>query len=205
MANIDCYYYGASPFAYLGHDAFVAMAAEHGATVTWKPVNLFDVWEISGAVPPPKRPPVRQRYRMVELQRVAHFRDLPINTGPAHWPFDATLADGCAIAIQSRGGNPASYIRCVLSGVWAEEKNFADEAVISAALTNTGHDAESIVSAAKGDDVAATRAANTQDAIGADAVGVPAYVLNGEVFWGQDRIDHLSHALATGRAPFIAG
>ena len=52
--------------------------------------------------------------------------------------------------------------------------------------------------------VAAIRAQNTQDAVAADAMGAPAYVLNGEPFWGQDRIEYLERALATGRAPFAA-
>jgi len=60
------------------------------------------------------------------------------------------------------------------------------------------------LSASQGEDIAARRLQNTQEAIAADAVGVPAYVLNGEVFWGQDRIDDLDRALSSGRASFSA-
>lgn len=202
--HIDCYYFGASPFAYLGHDALQKTAARHGATIAWKPVDLFALWEISGAVLPPKRPPVRQRYRLLELQRIAHYRGLPINLKPAFWPLDVTLCDSCAIAITHAGVDAAGYISAVLAGVWSQDKNMADEATVRAALVSTGHDADAIVAAARSQDVADQRSANTQAAIEAGAVGVPAYVLNGEVFWGQDRIDYLDHALKTGREPFSA-
>ena len=81
----------------------------------------------------------------------------------------------------------------------------ADEATVRAALIASGHDADAIIEAAGSQSVADERAANTQAAIDADAVGVPAYVLNGEVFWGQDRIEYLDQALKTKRAPLVIG
>ena len=203
--HIDCYYFGASPFAYLGHDALCRVATEHGATVAWKPVDLFALWEVSGAVLPPKRPPVRQRYRLLELQRVANYRGLPINLKPAFWPLDVTLCDSCAIAISQAGVESSKFVSAVLTGVWARDENMADEATVRAALIASGHDADAIIEAAGSQSVADERAANTQAAIDADAVGVPAYVLNGEVFWGQDRIEYLDQALKTKRAPLVIG
>lgn len=204
MAVIDYYFYGASPFTYLGHDALAAAAERQGAKINYKPVNLFALWEISGAVPPAKRPPVRQRYRLVELQRVAEFRGLPINTKPKFWPVDTTLADQAVIALTEAGKDPRDYMGKVLSGVWAEERDLADKGVIAGILTDCGFDAETVLERAQSDAVAAIRARNSEDAVAADAVGVPAYVLNGEVFWGQDRIELLEHALKTGRPPYSA-
>ncbi len=204
MATIDYYFYSASPFTYLGHKAIEAVARKHGCAIAYKPVNLFALWEISGAVPPGKRPPVRQRYRLVELQRCADFRGMPINVKPAFWPVDATLADSCVIALLQEGKDPSEYIWKLLSGVWANEENIADEAVLKGYLEACGHNAEAVLNAAKSDEIAAIRKRNTDEAIAADAVGVPAYVLSGEVFWGQDRVDHIDHALSTGRAAYSA-
>jgi 2-hydroxychromene-2-carboxylate isomerase len=72
-------------------------------------------------------------------------------------------------------------------------------------LEAAGHHAQSVMVLAKTDGIAQIRARNTEQAIAADAVGVPAYVLNGEVFWGQDHIDYIDHALETGRKAFAAG
>src|SRR5690606_13895111 len=203
-ASIDYYMTSPSPFSYLGHPMLRAVARKHGAELKVKPVNLAAVFENSGAVVPAKRPPVRQRYRLIELQRVADYRGLPINPKPKHWPTDPTLADHTIIALIERGHDPLSYMERVFAAVWANEENIADRDVLSAHLRAEGFNAEEIMGAADEPETAAIRARNTQEAIDAGAVGVPAYVLNGEVFWGQDRIEYLDQALATGRKAYTA-
>lgn len=204
MAQIDYYYFSISPFAYLGHQEILRVADKHGAQLNFKPVDLFKIWEISGAVPPGKRPAVRQRQRFIELQRVAEYRKLPINIRPEYFPTDPQLADKTVIALVKDGHNPADYMNKVFSAIWAENKNVADQDVIADLLQTSGFDAQDIISKAQLDEMDAIRQKNSQDAIDADAVGVPTYVLNGEAFWGQDRIDHLDAALSSGRAPFTA-
>lgn len=202
MAVVDYYFYGASPFTYLGHGALMQAAARQGAEIVFKPVNLMTIWAVSGAVPPAQRPPVRQRYRLVELQRIAEFRGLPINIKPKFWPTDTSLADQAVIALVEAEENPSDYMQRVFAGVWAEERDLSDRAVVAGMLTDCGFDADAILERAASDDIAAIRDRNSEDAVAADAIGVPAYVLNGEVFWGQDRIDLLEHALKTGRPPY---
>ncbi|GLQ36660.1 2-hydroxychromene-2-carboxylate isomerase [Rhizobium albus] len=204
MATIDYYFFGASPFVYLGHKAFEDTAAKHGCGIAYKPVDIAAVFGNSGAKPLKERPLARQRYRLLELQRAADRRGLPINLAPRHFPVDATLADQAVIALLDEKQDPSAYMFEIFSAVWAREENISDPAVITRYLNACGFDGDAILSAAQGEDVAARRRQNTQEAIAADAVGVPAYVLNGEVFWGQDRIDDLDRALASGRAPFSA-
>ncbi|MFZ2100626.1 MAG: 2-hydroxychromene-2-carboxylate isomerase [Oricola sp.] len=202
--HIDYYFTSISPFSYLGHKAIADVAERHGATIAFKPVNLGGVWAESGAVPMPQRTPMRQRYRLIELQRAAEFRGLPITPKPAHFPVDPTLADHTVIAVVESGAHPGEYMTRVFEAIWVNDKNISDEGVLADVLAATGHDASSILERAASDAVAAIRATNTQDAVAADAMGAPAYVLNGEPFWGQDRIEYLERALATGRAPFAA-
>ncbi len=202
MPVIDYYFVGISPYAYLGHRAFVDMAERHGATVNFKPVSLKRLWAQSGAVPLAERPAVRRRYRFLELQRHREARGLPLNLKPKHFPVDASLAELSVIALTEKGLDPTDYMERVFKGVWADESDVSDRATISGYLTDCGFDAEAILERAATDEVAAIRDRYSREAVAADAVGVPAYVLNGEVFWGQDRIDLLESAIVTGREPY---
>ena len=204
MAVVDYYFFGGSPFVYLGHQALLALAARHDVELNYKPVNLMSLWAVSGAVPPAKRPPVRQRYRLLELQRFAELRELPINLAPKHFPVDVSLADQAVIALVEAGKDPAAYMQKVFAGVWAQDRDLSDSNVIAGLLKDCGFDAADILARAASPDVVAAREKNSEEAIAADAIGVPAYVLNGEVFWGQDRLELLEHALKTGRKPYKA-
>ena len=201
-ASIDYFITSVSPWTYLGHDAARAVAARHGATLVPRPVNLGQMFGVSGQVALGERAPVRQRYRFIELQRYAEARGKKMNFKPKHFPTNPALADHTICAIAADGGDPFDYMGHVFAAVWADELDVADEATIGALLSKSGFDAEAVIARAKTDEIAAIRQKNTEDAIAADATGVPSFVLNGEPFWGQDRLDMLDHALASGRAPY---
>jgi 2-hydroxychromene-2-carboxylate isomerase len=201
---IDYYFSCASPFVYLGHRALLELADKHGKKVNFKPFNIADVWAESGSVPIPQRSAVRQRYRLIELQRIAHIRGLGINIHPAHFPTDPTRADLCCTALVLAGQSPASFLQAVGQALWENEQQIADDAVLRQLLSDCGHDADAVMQAADGPEAAARRTANSQDAVAADAIGAPTYVYAGEVFWGQDRLDYLDAMLSSGRQPFSA-
>lgn len=202
MPAIDYYFMCPSPFAYLGHKAFHEIASKYGARINYKPVSIMGVWEKSGSVPLGQRTPTRQRYRRIELQRIAEMRGLPINLEPKFFPVDSTLADRCIVALAEAGADPEGYVWRAHQGVWTNEENIASRDQLAAYLTAEGHDAEAVLSAAEADRSGDILARNTREATEVDAIGAPVYVLNGEPFWGQDRLDLLQRALETGRPPF---
>ena len=67
--SIDYFFTPVLPWTYLGHDRLVAMAAKHGATIAVKPIDLGEVFPVSGGLPLSKRAPQRQADRLVELRR----------------------------------------------------------------------------------------------------------------------------------------
>lgn len=202
--HIDYFFFCASPFVYLGHRAVCAVAEKHGVSLRPKPINLPAVWANSGSVPLGQRTPLRQRYRLLEIERIALWRGLPINTQPKFFPVDPTLADKCVIALVSQNIDALPVMGDIFAAVWANEMDISNEAVIAGILTKHGHDASDVMVRAKSDAVEVARQTNTDEAIAADAVGVPAYVVDGEVFWGQDRIELIDHMLETGRAPILS-
>jgi 2-hydroxychromene-2-carboxylate isomerase len=191
-----------SPWAYIGQALFSDLVRRHGVSVDYRPVALVGLFDETGGLPLAKRHPVRQRYRMLELQRWRAKRGLSFTLHPRHWPFDGKLADGLVIAIAEAGHDPAAFLRRAFPGIWERELDLADEAVLASLLDEAGLDPAPLLAAAKTEAVEARYAQNFQHALGSGVFGSPAYVLDGEVFWGQDRLELLDDALASGRAPY---
>ncbi len=200
--HIDYFFTTVSPFAWLGHKHLMAIASKHEKSVHFRPVNLADVFSNSGSLPLAQRSAVRQRYRLVDLQRIALTRGVHLNPKPAHFPTNSELADRTVIALAEAGRGAADFAHACGEAVWSLELDIADEAVLARLLEETGHDAAHFLAAAKSQHTADVRAQNTKDAMAADAIGSPSYVYKGEVFWGQDRLDLLDHMIDTGREPF---
>lgn len=201
--TIDCFFTTISPWAYLGHAAFVDLAERHGLSVRYRPVALVEsVYPASGGLPVAKRHPSRLRYRDVELQRWRAKRGVPFNLRPKHWPFDPTLLDCIVVALAGQGGGVDAFLLRAFSGIFAEERDLSDPRTVADLLTAAGFDAPAVMKAAVDPATTALYDANTRDALGAGVFGSPSYVLDGEVFWGQDRLELLDDALASGRASF---
>ncbi len=201
---IDYYFSLVSPWSYLGHDRFIALAREHRAEVNFVPVPLGPVFAETGGLPLPKRAPPRQRYRFVEMQRWREKLGVPLNLRPKFWPVDGALADRVVLALADAGLDPDGYIRRAFAGIWVKDQNLADDAVLARILRESDHDPARTLQAARSDKVAGRYADNVQRTLDADVFGAPAYVLEGEVFWGQDRLGLLADALACGRKPYTA-
>jgi len=199
--SIDYYFSVASPWAFIGHATFLDVARRHGARVNFRPVFLGELFAETGGLPLARRHPARQRYRLVELKRWREARGLDFHISPAHWPFDPHLADRLVIAAQIAGHDVAPLVARLTAGVWQHEENLADPATLAAILAGMGLPA-ALLEVAESDRAATIYATNQADAVESDVFGSPAYVLDGEVFWGQDRIDLLERALSSGRPPF---
>lgn len=200
--QVDYYFSFQSPWAYIGHGQFREVVSTYDLKVNLKPVVLVDLFSQTGGLPLLKRHPVRQRYRMVELQRWRDKRGLKFHLQPKHWPFNARLADGVVIAALEMGLDPDRYLRRAFAAVWEDQLNMADPDTVAKVAEEAGLPGKRLVERSGSDDVSAAYEKNRQDAITADVFGSPVYVLDGEVFWGQDRIELLADALKSGRKPY---
>jgi 2-hydroxychromene-2-carboxylate isomerase len=200
--QIDYYFSFSSPWAYIGHKAFREVVATHALEVNHKPVVLGELFSETGGLPLIKRHPVRQRYRMMELQRWRDKRGLKFHFRPKHFPLNARLADGVVIAAIEAGLDPDPYLRRAFPAVWEQELNLADADVVAKLANDAGLPGNKLVERSASDDISAAYEKNRQDAIAADVFGSPVYVLDGEVFWGQDRIELLADALKSGRKAY---
>lgn len=198
---IDYFYTCTSPFTWFGQSSFAEVAAKHKKDIRYKPVNLMEVWKVSGGVAPPQRPPMRQRYRLLELQRIGHYYGLEVIAQPNSYPANPERADCCCILLSQQGKDPGQFLSSVGEALWSQDRQIADESVLIELLDKAGFEGKTIVQDSKDPAIVEVRKANSQEAVELDVVGAPAYVYKNEVFWGQDRIAYLDHMIETDRDP----
>jgi 2-hydroxychromene-2-carboxylate isomerase len=200
--EIDYYFSLTSPWAYIGHALFRDIVSTYNIKVNHRPVFLADLFSESGGLPLAKRHPVRQRYRMLELQRWKDKRGLDFHFAPRHVPFNGRLADGVVIAALEAGHDPDRFLRRAYAAVWEEQLDLADAATIARLADEAGLPGKSLIERSPAAEIGAQYEQNRQDALAADVFGSPGYVLDGEAFWGQDRLELLADALKSGRAAY---
>lgn len=192
--TVDYYFAPQSPWAYLGHERFSAMARAAGATVRVLPVDLGGkVFPISGGLPLGKRAPQRQVYRLLELKRFSEYLDAPLHVQPKYFPVSGDDAARLIIAVDRHDGVEATMLMAgaILAAVWAQERNIADAKVLAGLLDECGLSAQRLEQSYS-QAVQERYEACTQQAIDAGVFGAPSYVIDGEIFWGQDRLDFVA-------------
>ncbi len=196
--SVDYYCAPHSPWTHLGHARFTAMLANTTSELRVLPIDLAQVFAVSGGLPLPQRAPQRRAYRLMELQRFAQALALPLVVQPRFFPVDATAASQLIVLAEQVLGTAAAMrlTGAVGAAVWAQERDIADLPTLAALLTECGLDA-GLLAQSQSAEMQTRYAQNTEAAIEAGVFGAPSYVVDGELFWGQDRLDFVERRLNT--------
>ena len=197
MTTIVHYYLAPqSPWTYLGHQRLMHMAQQAGAEVRVIPMDLGKVFPVSGGLPLGQRAPQRQAYRFVELERFSKHLQMPLHLRPQFFPVAGDDAARLIIAVGMHHGSAqaAKFAGAVLAAVWVQERNIADTQTLSELLSENQLDS-ACLELSRNADVQKQYDANTQEAIDVGVFGSPTYVIDGELFWGQDRLEFVSRKL----------
>ncbi|HYF17098.1 MAG TPA: 2-hydroxychromene-2-carboxylate isomerase [Ramlibacter sp.] len=197
--TVDYYLAPQSPWTYLGHERFVRIARDAGAGVRVLPMDLGGkVFPVSGGLPLGQRAPQRRAYRLVELKRFSDHLRMPMNLQPKFFPVAGDDAARLIITVDERDGADAALqlTGAVLAAVWAQERDIASAITLGELLRECALSGERLEQSR---DAAAQQRyeQNTQAAIDAGVFGAPSYVVGGEIFWGQDRLDFLQRKLSS--------
>ena len=196
--SVDYYFVPQSPWAYLGHQRFQNILKKSGASVRVMPFDLGGkVFPISGGLPLGQRAPQRQAYRLTELERFSKWLGAPLHLKPTFFPVSGDDAAKLIIAVDMAVGADAAMniSGAILSAVWSQQRNIADEKTVMELLHEQQLPA-ACLEQSYSQAVHERYESYTQMAIDAGVFGAPSYVLAGEIFWGQDRLDFVERALA---------
>lgn len=191
MAHIDYYFATISPFTYLAAGEFEGIAKRHGATVTYKPLDIMALFSRTGGVPPKDRHPNRQEYRLQDMKRRAAIADKPINLKPAFWPTNPAPSSYAIIAAQEAGGGDiGELVNLITSACWSGEENIAEDNIVRRCLVEAGFDPKLADSGLLSG--ADTYARNLEQAVMLGVFGAPFFITDDDQrFWGQDRLRDL--------------
>ena len=196
MAHIDYYFSTLSPYVYLAGTRLEAIAAQHGASIAYKPFDLLQAFPRTGGQKPADRHPARLAYRAQELPRQARKLGMALNMKPAFWPVNPAPSSYAIIAAQAAGGGDmGALVHALLRSTWQEERDISDDGVIRDCLSAAGFAPDladkGLLAGAE------TYAANLEEAVSRGVFGAPFYIVDsGQMFWGQDRLDDLAAHLA---------
>ena len=198
MADIE-YFYGAnSAFAYLGMARLLEIAQDTGRRIAHHPVRLGDV--VGAAHPKGFSERSREHYAYYfgrEIERWADHRGVAVKGGiPANHSNDSTLANAMLVVAASEDQKVDQLAFAFMQAHWRDHADLGDEATLRALATGLDLDADALVAAANGEAALATLAANTAEAIKRSVFGSPTYFIDGDMFYGQDRLELVERAIS---------
>lgn len=196
MTHIDYYFTLNSPWSYMGSARLAAMSKTHGASVTCKPAKMGEVFSRTGGLPLPKRAPERQAYRLVDMKRWSKHLAMPFVFEPKYFPHDETESVRLVLAAEIAGENALALATEIGRSLWEMDLDPADSGVQDEAAERAGLDATALREALPGDEAGEIWTRNTEEAVTRGVFGAPSYVIDDEIFWGQDRLDFVERKLA---------
>jgi 2-hydroxychromene-2-carboxylate isomerase len=197
MKNVEFIFDFASPNAYLALKVLRDIVARTGASLTITPCLLGGIFKATGnQAPMIAFAPVKGKmdYEMLETRRfIARHGFTKFSMNP-NFPINSIHAIRGLIAAQTAGVGEA-YIDAVLSGFWEQGAAMGDQGVIVGVLDAAGLDGAALMAATADADVKATLMANTESAVARGAFGIPTFFVDGEMYFGKERLDQVEEAL----------
>jgi 2-hydroxychromene-2-carboxylate isomerase len=207
MIDLHCYYSQSSPWAYLGGPQLQDIVRRHRVRLLLKPYDFQDVVLKTGGMPLRTRLPPRRAYHEVELARWSDYLGMPLVLKPRHYPQQIPTdpnwnkyAGWMVIAAQDQGLDAFPLSHAILRALWAEERDISDADVRRQIADENGYDGAALVAAERTSRVQELYQAYSAEALALGVFGAPSYVLDGVIYWGQDRLGFLDRALAKKRS-----
>lgn len=194
---IQFYFDFSSPYGYLGSHLIEAVAARHGRPLAWKPFMLGAVFQRTGGQPLVSLP-LKGDYAKRDMVRGAAFHGVPFSFPPK---FPAKSVTACRGFYWLEAHDPdkaVPFAKAVYRAFFFEKRDIDQAAVLAEIAASLAIDAEAMGAGLRDETVKAKLFAVNAEALEAGVFGSPFFIVEGEPFWGVDRLDQLDRWLATG-------
>ncbi|WP_374403768.1 2-hydroxychromene-2-carboxylate isomerase [Niveibacterium sp.] len=196
-APIDFYFDFASPYGYLAAEVIDEIAAKYGRVVIWHPILLGAAFKAMGAAPLPSVP-LKGEYVQRDVARSARFLGLPFRM-PTHFPIPTQHAARAFLWLNDRNtGLARKFARAAYRAYFVEDQNISETDVVLAIATELGIDRTELADAMASGAIKDRFKAEVDVALARGVFGSPFFIVEGEPFWGVDRLPQLEKWLAGG-------
>jgi 2-hydroxychromene-2-carboxylate isomerase len=187
-SSVDFWFEFASTYSYLAVSRVERMAHAAGVLVAWRPFLLGPIFGAQGWNDSPFNVyPVKGAYMWRDMERLCERYQLPLRR-PSKFPRNGLLAARVALAGDEAGWVP-TFVRNVYRANFGDDREIADPTVLAAILRDVGADADALLAAAASPAVKDRLRAHTGEAQRLGLFGAPSFVVRGELFWGNDRLE----------------
>lgn len=199
--TIDFYFSFISLYTYIGYEAFQAIVKRQDLAVNYKPINLHAIFLASGGLPVSKRPRQRQAYRLVEMERWALARHIPLVLKPKHHPSNPELGHRMLLAAIANKQDIKDFVGNALKVLWVDDLNIEDHEVMIAVADKSGLNGRLLYEQSNDVNIKNQIDSLTQEGVERQIFGTPFFFYKNKPFWGQDRLEMLEELIASNRKP----
>ncbi|BBH46383.1 2-hydroxychromene-2-carboxylate isomerase [Pseudomonas sp. KU43P] len=183
-----------SPASYLAWTQLPDLCARQGATLSYRPMLLGGVFQATGNASPAMIPS-KGRYMFTDLGRYAERYGVPFGLPPG-FPLNTLALMRGVVGMQLHA--PARFealLATLFNGLWAQRRNLGDAAVLDETLSQAGFDPAEFRDLAADTEVKAALKQTTEEAVARGVFGAPTCFVEGQMYFGQDRLDFVEQAL----------
>lgn len=190
--RVEFFYDYVSSYSYLANSQLATLDADE---IVYRPFFLGGIMQATGNTPP-TTVPARGKYLMKDLVRWAARYGIAFQMNPA-FPQNTLGALRLALVAQREGSFQPLH-QLLFNAMWAEQRDLADPVVLRQIASDAGLDAERALEASSSQEIKDLLKANTEEAVQRGAFGAPTFFVDGEMFFGNDRLEFVREALAGG-------
>jgi 2-hydroxychromene-2-carboxylate isomerase len=195
---IDFHFDFSSPYSFLASEQLEPLAARHGRTVVFRPLLLGVIFKASGSAPLTEQYGPKARYSVHDFERSARFAGIRYRH-PSRFPIGAVGASRAVLWLQQHQPDRANpFVHAVFRAFFQEDRDISDAAVVAGIAQSIGVDGETLMQRAQEPAIKDLLRRRVEEAVASGIFGAPTIVVDGEVFWGNDRLPQIERWLATG-------
>lgn len=186
MKTIDFYYFFGSVYAYLSVMRMRPLAAEAGVSVRWRPINVRPLMKENNVAL--RSEAAKVKYMQRDFERRAALHGLACGGWPA-WPTDPDLTHNLVGTLAAEQGWGEAFTIASFDAWVNKRMSFGEHGCLAHVIGGLGRDTETVLAEAATERVAKLYEAETDRARAAGVFGSPSFVVDGELFWGDDRLE----------------